>query len=367
MKKQTRFVSLVLGLLMVLSLAACGGAPKSEAPAPSSAAPASTAEASQASEAAAPSGEGYKIAWSTIYLTPSWMQQTKAMFETRCEKWKAEGVVSEFYIANADGDTSQQIDQIENLIAQKYDALVLIAGSSTALNTVVEKAHDGGMVIVNMDSIVTTDKVTSKINTSQVEYGEMCADWLAKKLDGKGKIIVFNGPAGVAVSDERFEGAKKALAAYKDIEIVAELNSEYNEGPAMDVVMPALDAHADVDGILALGGSLASASLKAVQQKNMDLIPITGENYNAFLKEWHSLQEKGFSSIAVGQPNWLIVLSVDQCVRALQGQEVKAEVIVPIPVITDENLGEFVPNDFPDDGYPVADITEEQIEEYLKV
>jgi ribose transport system substrate-binding protein len=317
-------------------------------------------------EASKTSGGGYKVAWSTIYLTPSWMQQTRAMIEARVNKYKAEGIISDFYIANANGDTSQQIAQIENLIAQKYDALVLIAGSSTALNTVVEKAHDAGMVIVNIDSLVTTDAVSSKINTSSVGYGEVCAQWAVDRIGGRGNVIVFNGPAGVAVSDERKTGAHNVLAKYPNIKVVAELYSEYNEGPAMDVIMPALDAYKDVDAIIALGGSQASASLKALQSKNMKLIPITGENYNAFLKEWAGLQSRGFSSFCVGQPNWLGTLAVEQCIRALQGQRVNPNVIVPLPVINDDNLNEYVPNSFADDGFPVKDITEEDINNFLK-
>lgn len=361
-KKMVKVLSLAFATLMLLSLAACGGkTASSSAASTSTGAQQSQAEGSTTTN----SGEGYKIAWSTIYLTPSWMQQTKSMMENRIDKWKEEGVVSEFYIANANGDTSQQIAQIENLIAQKYDAIILIAGSSTALNNVVEKAYDAGIVIINIDSIVSTEKVTSKINTSQIEYGEQCAQWIADSIGGKGKVIVFNGPAGVAVSDERNQGALNVLKNYPDIEVVAELNSEYNEGPAMSVIMPALDANPDVDAVISLGGSLSSATVKAIQQKNMKLIPVTGENYNGFLKEWDALKDKGFSSYCVGQPNWLGTLAVEQAVRALNGEEVKAEVIVPLPVITDETLGEFVPNDFADDGYPIKDITEDEINKFL--
>jgi ribose transport system substrate-binding protein len=309
---------------------------------------------------------GYKVAWSTIYLTPSWMQQTRAMIEDRINKYKAAGIVSDFFIANANGDTSQQIAQIENIIARKYDALILIAGSSTALNTVVEKAHDVGMVIVNVDSLVTTDAVTSKINTSSVSWGEDCAQWVADRLGGKGNVIIFNGPAGVSVADERRTGAHNVLAKYPNITVLAELYSEYNEGPAMDVIMPALDANKNVDAIIALGGAQASASLKALQSKNMNLVPITGENYNAFLKEWAELRSKGFSSFCVGQPNWLGTLAVEQCVRALEGQRVNPNVIVPLPVVNDDNLREYVPNKFANDGFPIKDLTEDEINAFLK-
>lgn len=319
-----------------------------------------------ASASQAWAGQPYKIAWSTIYLTPSWMQQTKKMMEDRIAHWNKADVPVEFYIANANGDTTQQIAHIENLISQGYNAIILISGSATALNNVVEKAFDKGVVIINFDSLVTTDKVTSKINTSQFEYGVKCAEYLAKAINGEGEIIAFNGPAGVSLVEERYDGAKSVLKNYPKITIAAELYSEYNEGPAMTMIRPALTANPDVKGILALGGSQASASLKAIEQMGMPFIPISGENYNAFLKEWAKVKKDGFSSYAVGQPNWLGVLSIDQAIRALQGKKVDKEVIVPIPEITDANLSEFVPNDFPDDGYPIKMISEEQIDAYLK-
>jgi ribose transport system substrate-binding protein len=310
--------------------------------------------------------KGWKIAWSTIYLTPTWMQQTREMIETRFNKYKDAGILSNLYIANANGDTSQQIAQLENLIAQNYDAIILIAGSSTALNTVVEKAYDKGIVIINVDSLVTTPKVTSKINTSSTGYGEECAKWAVDKIGGRGNVIVFNGPAGLSVAEERKQGAYNVLKAYPDINVVADINSEFNEGPAMDAIMPVLDAYPDVNAIIALGGSQASASVKALQSKNRALIPVTGENYNAFLKNWANLRAQGFSSFCVGQPNWLGTLGVEQAVRALQKQPVNAEVIVPLPIINDENLDQFVPNSFADDGYPVKPLTEEEITAYLR-
>lgn len=366
-----KIIAVAMSLVIAGSLCACAGG--SSAPATTAAtaaadtaAPAEKSPDSQSAEGDAKEEKGgYKIGWSTIYLTPSWMQQTKGMLDERIEYWKEQGVVSEYTIANANGDTSTQISQIENMISQGYDAILLIAGSSTALNSVVDKCAENGVVVVNFDSPVTTDKVTCVINTSAQEYGELCAKWLAEKIGGKGEIVIFSGPAGVAVSDERQVGAENVLKDYPDIKVVATLNSEYNEAPAMEVINPVLDANPDLSGILSLGGSLSSASLKAVEEKGMNLIPITGENYNAFLKKWAELKDQGFSSFAVGQPNWLGVLSLDQSIRILNGEKYDKNIVVPLPQYTDDNLSEYVPNDFAEDGYPVSNITQEQIDEYL--
>lgn len=307
----------------------------------------------------------YVIGWSTIYLTPSWMQQTNKMLMDRGEYWKEKGLLDKIVVANANGDTSVQISQIENMISQKYDAILVVAGSSTALNPVLEKAVDAGIPVINFDSLVTSDKITSKINTDQTQYGVQTAQWLVDKLGGKGKVIAMNGPAGVAVSDERWAGAKSVFDKYPDISVVANISTEYNEGPALQAILPALSANPDVDGIYSQGGALSSAAVKGLQQNNMKMIPMPGENYNGFLRLWDSLRDQGFSSYAVGQPNWLSVLSLDQAIRALQGQKVEKNVIVPLPVIDDNNLKDFVPNDHPDDYFPIRDITEDEIIQIL--
>lgn len=374
MKKITRkwLGSMAALCLAAGSLAGCGGSSDTgtaAAPAQTNAATEAletTAAGADAEEKEASSGKegGYKIGWSTIYLTPSWMQETSGLMDACIEKYKADGVIGSYSIANADGDTSVQISQIENMIAEGYDAIILDAGSSDALNQVVEKAVSQGVIVVNFDSLVTTDKVTCRIGTSDVEYGKLCAQWLIDTLGGKGNIIVFSGPAGVAVSDGREKGAMEVLEQNPDINIITTLHSEYNSAPAMEVLNPVLDAN-EVDGICALGGSLASASLTAVLDKGLDMIPICGENYNGFLRQWSDLVDDGFESFAVCQPNWLGVLAVEQSIRILNGEDYDQDVVVPIPAIDNNNLSEFVPNDYSDDWYPIADITEDQIQKYL--
>lgn len=348
-----RILAMTLALTMVFTLTACGT--KSE--------PAASSGSSSASQE---ESTGYKIGWSNIYMTPSWMQEVGDYMDERIEYWKGEGVVAEYTLANANGDTSTQISQIENMISEGYDAIVLIAGSATALNAVVDKCAENGVVVVGFDSLPTTDSITSIVNNSNIEYGQLCADWMGTELNGEGKVLVFTGPAGIASSEERANAAIELLAEkYPNIEVVDTLNAEYNEAPALDVINPVLDANPDIDGIIALGGSQASASLKAVIEKDYGLIPITGENYNGFLRTWDDLKDDGFSSIALAHQAWLGALAVDQAVRILQGQPYDKEVMIPITTITDDNLADFVPNDYPDDYYPLPDLTPEMIEEFL--
>ncbi|MPY63729.1 ABC transporter substrate-binding protein [Streptomyces spongiae] len=305
-----------------------------------------------------------KVGWSTIYLTPSWMQQTLKMMQTDVTKLKAAGKVSSFKTFNANGDTSQQISQIRAMIQQKYDVILVDAGSATALNPALEQAVAAGITVVAFDSLPTSKKVV-RVGTDQKAWGSMMAEWLAKKLDGKGSIIAMNGPAGVAVSEDRWAGAEAVFKKYPNIKIVSNLHSEYNIAPAAQSFASAYSANPDIDGVFSQGGALSAAALQTLIKDDKKLVPITGENYNGFLKMWKSKQKDGFSSIATAQPNYLGVIALEAAVAKLEGVKVPQDVTVPLPEITDDNLSEYVKTDQPDDSYPINELPQAQIDKLI--
>jgi ribose transport system substrate-binding protein len=297
-----------------------------------------------------------KVGWSTIYTTPSWMTETQNEIEAEIDRLRGLGMEIDFQVFDANGDTATQIAQIQTMIDQAYDIVLLIAGSSTALDQVVAQADEAGLIVVNWDSLVTTDRLTAKVNTDQDQWGQMTAQWLVDELGGSGKILAINGPAGISVSEARWGGAKKVFDQSPDVEIVGTANIEYNEAPALTEMASLLAAHPDVNGIWHQAGAHASASLKTLQQMGLPLIPMTGENFNAYLKQWCDLLDQGFTSFATAQVNYMAVISLDLAIQAKAGQETPAYVNVPLPRITDENVCEWASDELPDDWYAIPEV-----------
>ncbi len=357
-----KYIATFLAILMGLSLltGCSNSSPSSATSAPSSAATTETNDSSG-------SEDPITIGYSTIYMSPTWQQTTYAKAEERFNYWKEQGVVDELIQANANGDTATQISQIENFISQGVDAIVVIAGSATALNPVLEKAEEQGIRVIATDGLPDTDKITCKICPSDIEVGKKYARWLVEQLDGKGDIIVFNGPAGISCSELRREGAMEVLAEYPDINVVTEVNAEYNAGPAKQAILPVLTANPDIDGVLALSGVQGLASLSVMLEKGMDPVPVPGDNYNAFLRTWSEAKEidPSFESMGIVHPNWMGAMTIDAAIRAVRGYELPKFVEIDSVMITEDTLGDFVPNDEPDDCFLEPDITEEDYVKYL--
>jgi ribose transport system substrate-binding protein len=312
-----------------------------------------------AQDAAWPPVEGLpplKVGWSTIYTTPSWMTETQNEIEAEVQRLVDLGATIDFQVFDANGDTATQIAQIQTMIDQQYDICLLIAGSATALDQVVESAHNAGVIVVNWDSLVSTDQLTAIVNTDQHKWGNMTAQWLVDKIGGTGPILAINGPAGISVSEARWAGAKEIFDANPDVEIVGTANIEYNEAPALTEMESLLAAHPDVVGIWCQAGAHASAALKTMQAMGLDFVPITGENYNAYLKQWCDLLDEGFTSFSTAQVNYMAVISLDLAIVNKQGQPTAKFVEVPLPEITDENVCEWASDELPDDWYSIPNV-----------
>jgi ribose transport system substrate-binding protein len=297
-----------------------------------------------------------RVGWSTIYTTPSWMTETQNEIEAEIERLRGLGMEIEFQVFDANGDTATQIAQIQTMIDQQYDICLLIAGSATALDQVVGSAHDAGVIVVNWDSLVTTDRLTAKVNTDQTEWGRMTAQWMVDQLGGQGQILAINGPAGISVSEARWGGARAVFEATPGIEIVGTANIEYNEAPALTELASLLAANPGVNGIWCQAGAHASAALKTLQQMGLPLVPITGENYNAYLKQWCALVPEGFSSFATAQVNYMAVISLDLAIQAKAGEATPSYVDVPLPMIDDDNVCEWADDALPDDWYAIPEV-----------
>jgi len=119
-----------------------------------------------------------------------------------------------------------------------------------------------------------------------------------------------------------------------------------------------------IDGILSLGGALTAGAILAMDKQGRPMVPMTGENYRQFLELW---KEKNLHAWATMQPNWLAGLAVYVGVQAQMGKDIPAFVKVPLPIIDNSNIDEYLARakDFPADGYIYSPYSLDSFEKLL--
>ena len=304
--------------------------------------------------AAAPAGKKLKIALSNSYIGNKWRIEMENVFKSalQMEPYKSEVDGTWF---NSGNDVSKQSQQVTNLIAERVDAIVINAASPTGLNGILSQAHGRGILVVSFDNIVTAPTAL-KVNTDQLEFGRRMADWLAKKIGGKGNVIIVTGVAGTSVDEDRNKGADSVWAQNPGIKVVNRFTGMWDSATAERNTSAVLPSLPQIDGIWCQGGT--DGVLKAFIAANRPLPPTAGEAENGFRKFMIGYDGHKVDGISIGQPPFLSVVALELARRILHDNYPRKDVTIPFPYVTNDTVkeGETVFPKLPDSFF--ADFTD---------
>ena len=172
-----KFLALILALVMVMGLVACGGnsAPAPEAPKADAPAAAPEAEAPAAEQV----GEGKVVGIAMpTQSSERWINDGANM------KKQLEAKGYEVLLQYAEDDVQMQVSQIENMVAQQVDCLVIASIDSVALTGVEAQAKAAGIPIIAYDRLLMqTDAVTYYASFDNEGVGRAIAEYVEAKLD----------------------------------------------------------------------------------------------------------------------------------------------------------------------------------------
>lgn len=371
-----RVLSTVLSLAMVCGLVLTGCQTKTAAPAPEkektqtetestkeTKAAAETTAAEAAAAAADSAGKGKKITvgYDIYFLGNSWSVQLAEEFKQAVGQYKDQ--IEDVIYVESDNDIDKQIANIEDLIASDVDVIITTPCSSTALVPVLKEAREAGIKVVLLAAMVDSGDYDCLVTVDDTQFGKAGAEWLAKELGGKGNIICLNGISGNSASDQRWEGAQEVFAQYPDIKILAAEDAQWDYAKAKVVTSDLLAAYPEIDGVWSQGGAMTLAAIEAFQTANRDLVPMTGEDNNGYLKKWYSLQDQGMRGIACAKPTWLAEEALKAAIDLCNGKEVTKDMYYDAATIVDDDLAGYVRTDLPDDFWANTRLTADKVNE----
>jgi ribose transport system substrate-binding protein len=278
----------LLAIIFAFGVAACGGGDDDTG--------GTTAAAGGGGGTTAGGGEKkmYKVGVSNTLQGNGWREEMICSIKAQA---KVSGQVSEMIIANKTQGTPQQIADIRNLISAGVDIIVLNPSNPEALGPVVKQATDKGITVVSVDQGVNEESAYSFQN-DQVKYGELGAEWLFKKLGGKGDVVEMRGIEGAQADTDRHEGFMRALERYPDIKVVKSVFTNWALAPAAKATQDILNSGQNVDGIWTSG--LDIPVVEAYKTAGKPFVPIVGADNNGFIGKL--LNEKGLEGAAVTNP-----------------------------------------------------------------
>ena len=169
-----------------------------------------------------------------------------------------------------ESDTAAQIDIVNQMIVKKVDALVIAPADSKALASVIKKAMDAGIKVVNIDNQLDADVLKSKnievpfVGPNNRKGAKLVGDYLAKQLAAGDEVGIIEGVPTTTNAQQRTAGFKDAMdGAQMKIVSTQSGNWEIDKGNAVAAAM--LTAHPNLKALLAGNDSMALGAVSAVK------------------------------------------------------------------------------------------------------
>jgi ribose transport system substrate-binding protein len=246
----------------------------------------------------------------------------------------ASGEVSKLVTIHRNTDAAGQLSDIRDLIAADVDAIVFNPNDPDALNPALEEANAAGIKTISVDAYVTNPD-TYNLYNNQIDYAYLGAKWLFEQLGGTGNVYYMRGLAGHPADSDRDIGFKRALGEYPGITVLPSedgVHTGWDPATTTQLINDwiASGQYADTDGIWTSG--MDSQVVDAIQQANLDFVPIVGADLGAFVAQLLDTENyPGLVGAAVTNTAAVGGAGVGLALKLLNGETVDTAADAPYP------------------------------------
>jgi simple sugar transport system substrate-binding protein len=222
-----KLIAIMLALVMVLALAACGG--KAEAP---------------AAEAPAADGELITVGFAQVGHESDWRMANTADYQKVFSKENGYDLM----FVDCDNDNAVQIEAVRTSIQQDVDYIVLAPIQSAGWESVLQEAKDAGIPVIVADRQVDADAsmYDAFIGTDTHVEGVAAGNWLAEYLNGEpAKILEIYGTIGASAAIGRAEGFREVAANHPEWEIIDSQSGDFTQTGGQEVMESFIKSYSD--------------------------------------------------------------------------------------------------------------------------
>jgi ribose transport system substrate-binding protein len=284
----------------------------------------------------------YQLAISQGWLDNDSGQNLKRGYLKGLKDFFGEKALKDAKFANSSYNTKLQNEQLEAFIKMKPDALFVTASEAASIAPAIKRAVEAGIPVFSGDSLIAGTACTTSVLSNNFGMGLLTAEYVAKRLNGKGKIGVVGLPAN-ETWDHREQGLDWLLRDFPGIEVVARWNYDpagaVTPRQGIDNMLAAHPKKGDLDAIwCAWDGAAMEGALAIRNAGRQDEIFTTGIDggTNAFT---YIKGDKTAMKFTAAQSMWAMAyMSVYYASEHLKGNKVPRLVISPVYAITAKEL-----------------------------
>jgi ribose transport system substrate-binding protein len=287
------------------------------------------------SKQAARSGEGVSPATrggATIGLSISTLNNP--FFVALRDGAQAEAAAQGLHLitVDAENDPAKQIASVEDLIQKRVPVILLNPTDSDAVANVVKEATAAGIKVISLDRAVNGAAVSSHIASDNVAGGKMAAEFLLKKIGGRGNLVELEGIPGSSAARERGEGFDEALKSDPNVKVVAEQPADFDRAKGLSVMENILQGNRDIQGVFAQNDEMALGAERAIEEAGLKGVAVVG--FDATPDGLAAVRAGKLAGTVQQKPELIGKLGVDAAKRLIDGEPVQKSIPVPLALIS---------------------------------
>jgi ribose transport system substrate-binding protein len=237
-----------------------------------------------------------------------------------------------------ESDLAQQVALVEQMMAQKVDAIVIAPADSRALVPVLTKAQRQGLVVINIDNKLDAATLNDAgitipfVGPDNRAGARMVGAALAKQLKRGDKVVILEGIPTAFNAQERRLGFEEAMKeAAIDVVAVQSAHWEQDEANAITAVM--LREHPDVKAVLASNDTMALGAASAIRQANKTVqVLVVGFDNIAAIQQL--IKDGRVFATADQHADRLAVFGIEYALKILRGEAQPRDLQTPVDLIT---------------------------------
>jgi ribose transport system substrate-binding protein len=277
-----------------------------------------------------PGGSKLKIGFSPYGLDQEFH---RVIHDTIKAQVEARGDI--FVSADPVGDGALQVNQIEDMVAQKIDLLIVGPVSADGILPALIACKNANIPVLNYDAAVRDqDLVVSFVTSDNYLAGKLAGEYYLKNVGASGKVIMFNNPDAESVN-YRQKGFEDAVAA-TGIKIVY---AEYN-GDLIGKCEDTITANPDAEGIFGTVSILSTVAVASLEARNLigkvAIVSVDGApDEKQYIKDGKILATAAQSPIGIANK------SVEYAYKILNGETVPKVDEIPPFIIDSSNIDKY--------------------------
>ncbi|TLU74379.1 sugar ABC transporter substrate-binding protein [Lichenicoccus roseus] len=246
---------------------------------------------------------------------------------------------------DAQGDVGKQLSEVQNFISQKVDAIIVnpVDTATTKRMTSAATAAHIPIVYVNRRPDETSLPASVAVVASDDKLaGRLQMTVLAKKMGGRGNLVIMLGDLANNSTQGRTAGVKEVLAKYPGIKIVEEQTANWERTKAIDLMNNWITKGDKITGIASNNDEMALGAIIALHSNGVDPKSLAIGGVDATADGLDALRKGDLTVTVFQNAKGQGAEAVDDAVKLANGQAVKQYDTIPYELVTPQNYKSFL-------------------------